>query len=353
MPERRTYIGIPEDIEKEMFSPPPCGVDLSLLCTPLDQCVRVKLGKPEKAVIQKLVDNGYDQAPVYTPSLGIGARLVSTELLRALEGEEKSLQERPENFLSDDLFELPLDVLEIEFGPLQLAIGLSELLGRLRVSQAFLICHHLPEREYHSIGGGSGGVFHPADGSGDTVMPKRPDEKSGHIIEVYEKVYLYGLVTLADLNKGIVRKAGYELFMDIESHLSQLIQYHYASPYDWIQLLNEGDQVHALGWWDLSRRRVIDINPVASLGFTQLLQITSKSGALLGVLEYRSRAKFDKATGVLPQIRNRIMHPVRPLVLSSDDLVMLKTAIDCAVELRTKAINALKRRPSGEPVKEG
>jgi hypothetical protein len=149
-----------------------------------------------------------------------------------------------------------------------------------------------------------------------------------------------GFITISDLNRQGARAVIYEILAGLETELAFVVQHVFPEPWDWVQFLNEDSQVRVLGHWDLAKRRGVDVGPIAAATLTQLLQIGMKSSHLLDKLGYVKRAAFERDGGRLPELRNRVMHPVRPLVLSTHDAAAMARALDSAVHLAAKVTKA-------------
>ncbi|MEA3225775.1 MAG: hypothetical protein U9Q07_07465, partial [Planctomycetota bacterium] len=96
---------------------------------------------------------------------------------------------------------------------------------------------------------------------------------------------------------------------------------------DWISKLSEEHQVRIIGYWELSKRRGVDIGPIEAIMLSQLIQIVSKTKDLLKLLGFRSRNEFDSGAGKIPELRNCVMHPVRPLILGYKDVAAVHKTI--------------------------
>jgi hypothetical protein len=301
--------------------PAPYSVDLSLLGQDLHECIIAKIGPLDQGLIDALIASECHQAPVETPNMdGIGWRLVSTEQLAVLAAQGKPLEESEDNFISVDALEMDITPFDPDAS---LLLTLPELFSALSQSPALLIysCYSMTcanaEESIHE---------------GLEAIP--PDEEGNHF-------NVYGLITIADVNKPIVRKIIYDIFLDIEVHLSELLIKLFQDPGDWIHLLDEESKIRALGYWQLSRSRGYSSNPVACLTLTELLGVTSRVASVLSLLGYNSRSSFINLTGALPKVRNSIMHPVRPLVQSHDDMIALERHVQSAMDLRRRSQVAL------------
>jgi hypothetical protein len=280
----------------------------------MDECITMGLGPIDKRVLKKLQDSAYDQAPVETPNIDIGWRLVRTADLRKLSFSGKTLDEDPSNFIPDDLVRLP----DID----HLHIALPELLGYLVEHPSFLFYSLEPAPDFEDTWPGNAQMFRMSA----------------------ESLQLFGLVTISDLNKPVIRKVIYDIFFELEIGLAQLARHSFASSTNWIRLLKERAQIQVLGNIGLMKDRGCTIDPLSTLEFSQLREIASKSRALRELLNFKSQNAFDEATDALPDLRNRTMHPVRPLVTSNADPAKLRKHVDSAIDLQARIQLALNRQ---------
>jgi hypothetical protein len=146
-----------------------------------------------------------------------------------------------------------------------------------------------------------------------------------------------GFITLSDLNRQAVRAAVYLSLAELEAEVALIVERTFADPWDWMRHLNEVAQVALLGNWDLSKRRGIDVGPVAAATLTHLLTAVTHTQQLRQSLGYDSRKVCDADLSRLPELRNRVMHPVRPFILSAEDAARMARALSTAIELLAKA----------------
>ena len=127
---------------------------------------------------------------------------------------------------------------------------------------------------------------------------------------VNEREEYIGLVTRSDLNKHPVRVVAYEILARFEMALAQLVDETFSDPWEWLKHLDDDRKARILGYWELAKRRNVDIGPVASTTLTELKQVLTRERRL-----YRRLGLTDKTamelTKLLPEFRNRVMHPVR------------------------------------------
>src|SRR5262249_18463014 len=142
-----------------------------------------------------------------------------------------------------------------------------------------------------------------------------------------------GLITISDLNRHAFRSVIYTVMADLEAALARLVEHEFADPWDWIRLVAEDHQAIVLGNWELAKRKGVDVGPIAATTLTNVLTIAAKSQHLRDLLGFKSRGQIDDAVGGLPDVRNRVMHPVRPIVLGAADVDDLRSRLDRAIDL--------------------
>jgi hypothetical protein len=115
--------------------------------------------------------------------------------------------------------------------------------------------------------------------------------------------------------------------------LATLVKREFADPWDWIERLDERSQPQVLGYWELAKRKGVDVGPVAATTLSQLLGVVAKRKDLLQRLGFASRNAFEEETGSIPDTRNKVMHPVRPLVLNQEEVRKVRDAVLCVSSL--------------------
>ncbi len=132
---------------------------------------------------------------------------------------------------------------------------------------------------------------------------------------VWQRQDVVGLVTPADLNKLPVRVYLYFLIGEVELALTLQIRSHFA-----------GVPGQALQMLSAKRRREIEeqiagltaqnigVDPVELLRLSDVINIAAKHEPLRRQLGFSSRGAVETALGGLNDLRNRTMHPVRPLL---------------------------------------
>jgi len=272
-------------------------LDMRELCVPIKDCVTVKLGPVDPNVMALLESRGYDQAPVVTENNGV-CGLVTTNRLKRLFAIKQPLH-------NDDP-ELQ-DVSKEMWG--SEGVRLDYLLLKLAKARAALL-----QDEY------DGGEYGTA-------------------------VFIHGLITISDLNRHAFRALLYRMVSVLEVELARLIEKRFSEPWDWLKHLNEDAQVNVLGYWQLSEKRGVSIGPFAATNFTHLLQIVERTSPLLKELGYASATDFKQCRGRMCRLRNDVMHPIRPLILSTEDVEALCEIIGNIINLGQRVTSLLEEHP--------
>lgn len=132
---------------------------------------------------------------------------------------------------------------------------------------------------------------------------------------VFQRQEVVGLFTPADLNKLPVRVYLYFLIGEVELALTLQIRSHFAAkPEEALQMLSAKrrgeleEQIAGL------TEQNIGVDPVQLLRLSDVINIAAKHGPLRSRLGFSSRRAVENALGGLNDLRNRTMHPVRPLL---------------------------------------
>ena len=134
---------------------------------------------------------------------------------------------------------------------------------------------------------------------------------------------IVGLIQISDLDKPDIRICFYLALLKLEKLLSKLVGSTFSDPWDWIKLLNDDQKVQILGSWELQTRRNVEltnVGPLYSCNLSNLISLAEKNIELRNKLGYQNGKRADEELGCIPDLRNRIMHPVRPLVLGNEDV---------------------------------
>ena len=144
---------------------------------------------------------------------------------------------------------------------------------------------------------------------------------------VFDRQRWLGLMTLADLNRHALRGLLYLTLANFEERLANLIQSTYEDPWSWLDHVSEWDRVELVGNWEITKRKAVNLGPTHAASITQLLKVVEKDPVLYGLCGFQSRTKTEDALGAVPDVRNAVMHPVRPLATSTEDVLRLRRAL--------------------------
>jgi hypothetical protein len=272
-------------------------LDLQRLCVPLDRCVAVVPGSVDQNTLSILTERGYDQAPVYDRQSRRCWGLVETSYLRVLSEAGQPLRS-DDPHVRDERWEFRVGSL----------MTLFALLDKMTDQRSVLVIRESDATEH------------------------------GH----HESIW--GLFTISDLNRHAVRGAIYRLLAEVESGLAKWLEALLPDPWSWIRHLDEEQQARVLGYWELSKKQGVDVGPVAALTLTQLVNVIARHDTASERLGYPSRSKFAKSTGQLPRLRNRVMHPIRPLILTHPDVGDVLRAALVLEDLRERIDGLLDKR---------
>jgi len=275
--------------------------ELEALCVPLQKCISVKTGVVDDSILSSLETLGFDQAPVYDSSGKTLLGLIGTSHLRDLQ-----IANRPVDGADPEVADRAH---WFHLGPFVTVLEILKVLSQRRA------------------------VF---------VVRESWDTEYGY------GVWDYGLLTISDLNRQPLRAGLYALLSELESGMAVLIESIYSDPWEWIKVLSENHQVRILGFWELTKRRGVDVGPIAATTLTELIQVTAKNKNVLMQLGYSKRPEFEDQTGVIPDLRNRVMHPVRPLVLSQADVQGVLKAVTSVIDLHKRVKKLISRSPTPE-----
>jgi hypothetical protein len=267
-------------------------IDIKDICVPPEKCLTVKPGYVKADTLSKMDRENYDYAPVVNDKCVYG--LTGKELLRSLHKNNRVLSpELPEVSDRSNFFEVPHS-----------CVTITQILEKMSNSMAVL-------------------VF-----------------ETGHVEHHFISNFI-GLMTLSDLNRHEIRFTLFRLITALESTLEKVIRNFFSDPNDWLKKLNENDQVRILGYCELAKRKNMETDFIEATQLTNLLNIVAKTKEIIEVLKYKSRTDFEKQTGYISELRNQVMHVVRPLIIKQGDVLRLLESINFIEDLIKRLKNAL------------
>jgi hypothetical protein len=252
-------------------------IDLTRLLTTAEACVCLRLGKLDQMTLHALKERDFETAPVRGSDGGF-VGLVRTD-------HAVSLHQSGKELLPVDLI-MPLPLLPVR-------TSVNQMLTQLASTEAAIVVKEITSQ--------------------------------------ISKEWI-GLITASDLNRHYFRILVYEWLAELEVSLVRMLA-RYAGNYEtWIRFLNEEGQARILGYWHLSRMNGADIGPLAACMLTDLTKIAASDPNALKAMQL-SKTQFDEHIGGLPQLRNQVMHPVRPMVINPKDVSKLHSRLKHAATL--------------------
>jgi hypothetical protein len=136
------------------------------------------------------------------------------------------------------------------------------------------------------------------------------------------------LITRSDLNRHPVRARLYEILAELEAGLALILERRFsADPWDWLGMLPRNRQARLAGYWEVSKRERVDIGPFASADLGDLLVSLSKVDDLRAEFGFPREADLNQERDRIVRLRNKVMHPVQPLVSTAEEIAeMLEVA---------------------------
>lgn len=110
---------------------------------------------------------------------------------------------------------------------------------------------------------------------------------------------------------------------------------------NWLPALSEDSQARVLGYWELAKLRDVDTGPLSACTLTELFKIAAFDEYVRAALQFTSKSKFNNCVDGLPQMRNKVMHPVRPMVLSKSDVAEIRRKLDVFDQLNGRIQSVL------------
>jgi len=123
-----------------------------------------------------------------------------------------------------------------------------------------------------------------------------------------------GLVTPGDLNKIEVRAYVYNLVGQLEIGLGKMVREAYPDESKVLGELSDKRRGEIERLWQQTQSGNVDLGVVACLNLVDLFHVIRKNDLLYGLLGYTSGSKVGDELEPLNELRNCVMHPVRPFV---------------------------------------
>jgi hypothetical protein len=149
----------------------------------------------------------------------------------------------------------------------------------------------------------------------DELKQRLSEEKHDLLLGLAQERHRYFIITLPDINKRPVRTLCYQLLMQLETRLAEMIQ----EKYDSEELFGELNH-RTLGLWKQDEINDNKVHIAEHMGISDIKKIVRKDGDMVDELGFESKNKFkDQLSGVVT-LRNKIMHPTRTLAHDREHL---------------------------------
>lgn len=148
----------------------------------------------------------------------------------------------------------------------------------------------------------------------------------------------FGLVTLADLNRPMFRAYVYRLVVAVETSLGNVIMSEFNDDWGAIRLLSDNTQGRIRDYYNEEKEQGVELSPVMTATLSDLLFIARESNNVWKSLGYANPKEMVPVSQQINELRNRIMHPIRPLIVAEADLEELRTGIAAMLDLTMRCL---------------
>lgn len=138
----------------------------------------------------------------------------------------------------------------------------------------------------------------------------------------------FGIVSTADLNRPIFRAHIYRMIVILETSLGQLIMDEFGDDWGAIRLLSDHTQQRVKEFYDEERAEGIDLSPVTNATLSDLFHIATESNNVWKLMEFNNPNDLRPIAHSINDLRNTIMHPVRPLLVNEKELNDIVDSVD-------------------------
>ncbi len=261
---------------------PAITVRLSTISTPAEHLLSIKPGPVDPTIIERAEDRGWTRIPVLTDDGDLAGLIPARKLRKLIETGE------------------PIDPAKAEITVPEMPghVTILELLDALRDSHA---------------------VIHRADPEDD-----RPDN-------------WFALITSADLNRPLFRAAVYTVIAMLETSLGELIMEEFDDDWGAIRLLSDSTEARVRDFWREQKDEGLDLSPVVQLTLSDMFHIARESRNVWRMIGFDSPDALAPVARDINDVRNRVMHPIQPLIPRERDVAFIRDAVARMIDI-TKVI---------------
>lgn len=171
------------------------------------------------------------------------------------------------------------------------------------------------------------------------LKDRLPEKKHDLLLGLAQERHRYFIITLPDVNRRPVRTLCYQLLMQLETRLAEMIESRYNSE----ELFGELNH-RTLGLWKQDEINDNKVHIAEHMGIGEIKKIVRKDGDMVDELGFGSKNKFkDQLSGVV-KLRNKVMHPTRTLAHDQYHLEAQKDRLERVDELVEILIENQKER---------
>lgn len=150
-----------------------------------------------------------------------------------------------------------------------------------------------------------------------------------------------GVVTYADLNKRSFRVLIYAFLAELEVQLGELLRSEINDGSAFVEQYSDELRASSIGAWIKSVHDGVELHPVQRMYLSEMVKIISKDRDLRVQLGFSSRNDAEDYLGGLMDLRNDVMHPVRSLVRSPEDVSQLDRRTKRLIDLLEGPLDAI------------
>lgn len=161
------------------------------------------------------------------------------------------------------------------------------------------------------------------------IMLHAPDPDNGH-----EEDW-FGIVTPADTNRPMFRAHVYMMLVILETSLGQLIMDEFGDDWVAIRLLSDHTQHRIREFYDEERAEGVDLSPVTNATLSDLFHIATSSNNVWRLMGFHHPDRLRPIAQQVNDLRNAIMHPVRPFIVNERELHERAAALQLVDTLTT------------------
>ena len=151
------------------------------------------------------------------------------------------------------------------------------------------------------------------------------------------------LISVSDLDRHIFAARIYLPLAELEARLVSLIESSFEDHWEWLNKLDHGAKVQLLGNWEIKKQMDANLGITKGATLNHMLKVIRATPTLCARLGFHRPAQFKRVGFSVTVLRNRVMHPIRPLVSGSlpSHARTLKEQIQSVLDLTARVVAAI------------